>query len=179
MAHQRTPSLSPNRKRQHYARALVQEYLSKEHRHSEWKLKVRVGPHRSSFQVETEAERRFLENRRPYVDALLLNHDELIVIRAVLNPIIEDVRRTARLAELAKQTPELKPWLDRPVRARLLYVYPCLGLPKDARAKKVQLARFQPSYLRCKTVRPPHRKNRASGKRKQSPAPSERARGQA
>jgi hypothetical protein len=101
---------------------LLMEYLAEQYAGCQWWTQFRVGsdPEMVGVTFEDDAERRLARNVNRRVDALVVKPTELVVIEATMFRATEKVGRLQEYLLLLPATPDLQPYLGRPLVGELV-----------------------------------------------------------
>jgi hypothetical protein len=101
---------------------LLMEYLAERYAGMQWFTQFRVGsdPELVGVTYEDEAERRLARNVCRRADAAVVTPTELVIIEATMWRATEKVGRLQEYLLLAPATPELQPYLGRPLVGELV-----------------------------------------------------------
>ncbi len=139
------------RKRRHlFAESrLLADYLAARYPGQLWFTQLRVGPTRQSAlalatdQAEINLARRF--NR--WADAVVVTPSEVVVIEATMHRAGEKLGKVLEYLALAKRTPELMPYLDRPFRAEIVTGQHDALAQRVIEGQGVSYVHFPPSWI--------------------------------
>lgn len=128
---------------------MLAEYLQLKYSKHLYQTRVRLGsiPKELILEGMTPVEIRMAGNWRRWVDALVFKPDELVIIEAAIKPQPGDISQLKLYARLLPHTPELLPYLGRPLACELVYAIEDPVVLQMARDENIRVVYYKPRWL--------------------------------
>lgn len=128
---------------------LVSEYLVNAYPRAIHLTRVRLGtwePRAEELHL-TESELRMLGSFRRWADAIVITSSEMVLIEGALRPDTGEASKLEIYARLVPSTPELRDYLDRPLRLELVYAIGDAVVVQYCRERGIRCVEFRPPWL--------------------------------
>jgi len=130
---------------------MLSEYLAKAYAPPTWitMTRVRLGtlPPSPASSPDEEAERRMMMVKNRWVDAVAISQWDLHVIEAAIRADLGDPSKLELYTRLVKLTPDLQPFLNRPIKGVYVFAIEDPVVTLKMRELGFKVVQYRPTWL--------------------------------